>query len=180
MAKTGSAMNSSRETPFLGSSTPNSVSASTRTRYFVMTTDHFHSPGSWSATLSWSAMILERRPVKKCATTITGNDNEAPQITNTPVLDMTQEMLIHEYTASGWILSQVYSPDGKTIALGEIGGSIDLLDVETGMIRQTIKGLGGDISCMDFSPDGSLLAIGGGADTSSTIGFAVLKTVYWR
>jgi WD40 repeat protein len=57
-----------------------------------------------------------------------------------------------------------FSPDGKTIAIGEISGfpyDVGLVDPETGAIRAKLAGHEGGICTMAFSPDGRTLATAG-------------------
>ncbi|MFO0801811.1 MAG: hypothetical protein U0791_01625 [Gemmataceae bacterium] len=49
------------------------------------------------------------------------------------------------------------SPDGRTVASGDAGGRITLVDVDTGSIRRTFQH-NGPILALDFSPDSKLLA----------------------
>ncbi len=55
-------------------------------------------------------------------------------------------------------VSVAFSPDGQTLACGS-GRDIRLLDVETGELKQTLKGVA-DIYSIAFSPDGKTLACG--------------------
>jgi RNA polymerase sigma factor (sigma-70 family) len=59
-----------------------------------------------------------------------------------------------------------FSPDGKTLASGNIEGVIRLWDLATEKETATLKGHTGPVVTLSFSPDGTLLASGGG-DASS-------------
>lgn len=57
----------------------------------------------------------------------------------------------------------LFSPDGKTLALGEMQGQIRLLDLATRAIREIPPPMGGNgVSALAFSPDSRLLASGHG------------------
>src|SRR5208282_578855 len=50
-----------------------------------------------------------------------------------------------------------FSPDGKTVAIGELNGNpydVGLIDSETGALRAHLSGHAGGICTMAFSPDG--------------------------
>jgi WD40 repeat protein len=67
------------------------------------------------------------------------------------------------------VLQAAFSPDGKTLVTGDMGGGVCLWDVKTGA-RRPLAGhktvmpggmtvpLAGQVSCVVFSPDGSLIA----------------------
>ncbi len=59
----------------------------------------------------------------------------------------------------------VFSPDGKTLASGSTGKSVELWDVATGMNTATLKGHTEHVFSVAFSPDGKTLA-SGSADES--------------
>ena len=56
------------------------------------------------------------------------------------------------------IFSLVFSPDGKTLAMGS--DPIKVVDVATGERRPMLQGQGGGVLCLAFSPDGKTLASG--------------------
>ncbi len=56
-----------------------------------------------------------------------------------------------------------YSPDGKTLASGNVDKTIKLWDVATGKERATLKDHVGRLTCLVFSPDGKTLASAGGS-----------------
>ena len=58
--------------------------------------------------------------------------------------------------AKNWVLSVAFSPDGQTLACAIGGdGTVELLDVQTGALKQTMSGY-----TVSFSPDGKTLASG--------------------
>jgi RNA polymerase sigma factor (sigma-70 family) len=54
-----------------------------------------------------------------------------------------------------------YSPDGRTLATGQLDGVIVLRDAATGQERATLKGHTGGVNGLAFSPDGRSLASAG-------------------
>jgi WD40 repeat protein len=70
-----------------------------------------------------------------------------------------------------WATSVAWSPDGSTIAAGLASGDTLLWEAGSGLLLNTLHGhvfqSGADrngVSCLAFSPDGTLLATGGGVD----------------
>lgn len=56
--------------------------------------------------------------------------------------------------------SIVFSPDGKLLASGNLySQTADVWDVQAGKLLRTFTGFDYWVDCVDFSPDGSLLAI---------------------
>jgi WD40 repeat protein/class 3 adenylate cyclase len=53
------------------------------------------------------------------------------------------------------------SPDGKTLAFTDRGGTVELLDTATLRRRRTVKAIQGFAAAVAFSPNGRLLAVGG-------------------
>jgi len=53
-----------------------------------------------------------------------------------------------------------YSPDGQTLALGTLNGSINLLDRATGKFAGSLQGESTTVSSLAYSPDGETLAAG--------------------
>jgi WD40 repeat protein len=61
---------------------------------------------------------------------------------------------------SGAVLSVAFSPDGKTVATGNQGGTVKLWSTATRQEILVLKGHSGRVHAVAFSPDGSLLASG--------------------
>ena len=53
------------------------------------------------------------------------------------------------------------SPDGRTVAVTQTDGSVDLIDAQTLRPRRSVHALDGFAAAVAFSPDGQLLAIAG-------------------
>jgi uncharacterized protein (TIGR03067 family) len=93
--------------------------------------------------------------------------------------DVTAHKLKHRVTLKSpvTLYQLAFSPDGKTLAMGTIG-EIELLDVETGKVKQVLKGghrYGTGVFSLAFSPDGIMLASGGSA-TEKTVRLWDLQT----
>ncbi len=77
------------------------------------------------------------------------------------VLDLVTRDLRRIQTGNGWWTPCLaFSPDGKTIAVGNATCSIDFLDMSTGRVRETLLGHRGGVTVVAFSPDGRTLASG--------------------
>jgi len=53
------------------------------------------------------------------------------------------------------------SPDGRTLAVSQSDGTVDLIDARTLRRRRSLRALRGFAAAVDFSPDGRLLAVTG-------------------
>jgi WD40 repeat protein len=62
----------------------------------------------------------------------------------------------HETAA--WSVS--FSPDGRLLASAGLGKTVNLWDVPSGTLRQTLVGHSDKVTSFAFSPDGKLLASG--------------------
>jgi hypothetical protein len=59
-----------------------------------------------------------------------------------------------------WFGDWVFSPEGRTLAVGGAGGVVRLLETASSQDRARFAGHGGDITALAFSPDGYRLASG--------------------
>jgi len=64
--------------------------------------------------------------------------------------------------------SVAFAPDGRHLAVGDYGGEITLWDTQSGEKTATFAKHKFPILCLDFSPDGKLLAAGGGDQAAPT------------
>jgi tetratricopeptide (TPR) repeat protein len=65
----------------------------------------------------------------------------------------------------GLVEDVAFAPDGKTLALASREGSVQLWDVATGKLLETLRGHSSAVSAVVFSPDGRTLASGGSDQT---------------
>jgi WD40 repeat protein len=65
----------------------------------------------------------------------------------------------------GMVEDVAFSPDGKTLALASREGSVQIWDVATGKLLDTLKRHSGAVEAVDFSPDGRTLASGSSDQT---------------
>jgi len=65
----------------------------------------------------------------------------------------------------GSVEDVAFSPDGKTLALASYRGTVQLWDVASGKLRETLKGHSSAVGAVAFSPDGRSLASGGNDQT---------------
>jgi WD40 repeat protein len=70
--------------------------------------------------------------------------------------------------------SVAFSPDGKTLASGDLSGEVKLWSVATLQEVGSLDGQGGKIHCLGFSPDGQTLAAG------AEMGNGVGEVFLWR
>ncbi len=61
---------------------------------------------------------------------------------------------------SGGPVSAVFSPDGRTLAIGHWGFCVSVWDVSTGELVAKIRTRGDSVGAIAFSPDGKTLAVG--------------------
>jgi WD40 repeat protein len=59
-----------------------------------------------------------------------------------------------------------FSPDGKTLATGEMNSPVNLWDVETHTLRRTLEGHSGYVWGVAFGPDGKTLVSGSEDETA--------------
>jgi WD40 repeat protein/tetratricopeptide (TPR) repeat protein len=71
----------------------------------------------------------------------------------------------YSQSGRGQVEDVAFSPDGKTLALASNGGTVQLWDVSTGKLLETLKGHSSGVAAVVFSPDGRTLASGGGDQT---------------
>jgi WD40 repeat protein len=66
------------------------------------------------------------------------------------------------------VIGTALSPDGKSLALGRMDGSIDLCELATGQVRRQFTGHQGFIPSLAFSADGKTL-LSGSSDTTALV-----------
>ena len=65
----------------------------------------------------------------------------------------------------GMVEDVAFSPDGKTLAMASREGNVQLWDVATGKLLETLKGHSSAVDAVVFSPDGRTLASGSNDQT---------------
>ena len=65
----------------------------------------------------------------------------------------------------GMVEGVAFSPDGKTLAMASYGGNVQLWDVASGKLLETLKGHSSAVLAVVFSPDGRTLASGSSDQT---------------
>ncbi len=72
---------------------------------------------------------------------------------------------LFEDGSRGMVEDVAFSPDGKTLALASREASVQLWEVATGKLLETLKGHPSSVNAVAFSPDGRTLASGGADQT---------------
>ena len=67
------------------------------------------------------------------------------------------------------VISLVFSPDGRALALGSKSGMIQLWDVVGRRMRSDLRGHSKEVSGLAFSPDGATLASAGGDENGTPL-----------
>ena len=91
-----------------------------------------------------------------------GRDNERGALT---VWDTATRKSRFTHNGPNVIFGIAFSPDSKSIAIGESKGVAQLLDTNTGRSKRTFSGHTKDVFSVAFSPDGKTLATGSGDRT---------------
>ena len=87
-------------------------------------------------------------------------------------------------TASYWVNSVAFSPDGNTVAVGEGNGQsgyVELFNVETGKLSASYKTAANAVASVVFSKKGTFLAVGGefeNATSTRSVGVVELWNVF--
>ncbi len=80
-----------------------------------------------------------------------------PQLKTSPVRTLMQSF--------SPVLAIAVSPDGELVASGNTDGTIQILDIDTGDVLQTLSGHSGPVGALAISPNGRLLVSGSGDNT---------------
>jgi len=81
-------------------------------------------------------------------------------VDNGPVLWDVETGASQRLDGCGTAYGLVWSPDGRLLASGSQDGAVLLWDVESGKLRNVLKGHSGFVISLAWSPDGRLLASG--------------------
>ena len=81
------------------------------------------------------------------------------------IWDAATGMKVRPFTTHKGLGQVVFSPTENTIAAGFSGGSVQLLDTDTGKLTRKFKGQIRPVRSLAYSPDGTMLAVGSIDDT---------------
>jgi len=84
---------------------------------------------------------------------------------------------LSSWKTRAWIATLAFSPDGKSLALAELGQTIALRDVATGREIGKLEGHQKNVRSVAFSPDGKKLASAGADGTVRLWDVAAAKEV---
>jgi hypothetical protein len=100
---------------------------------------------------------------------ILGTESAEPTLTFFHCEDRTcARMVASEHFAGRSWKRMALAPDNTSVALGDAGGTVRLVDGVSGRLRWTHQGHGGYVLCVTFSPDGSRI-VSAGADRTLKI-----------
>jgi WD40 repeat protein len=92
----------------------------------------------------------------------TGPDGKTkidPSPTDVTLVDAVSGEVRHILKGHGqWVCRLAFTPDGKTLAVGEYGGAIKLWNVAAGRLLLTIQAHTGPVTGLAFRADGRVLA----------------------
>jgi WD40 repeat protein len=70
-------------------------------------------------------------------------------------------LVLQERDYWDWVISLTFSPDGRTLAVGNCSGRIKLYDTATWALRTSLRGHMDELRGLVFFPDGKTLVSGG-------------------
>jgi WD40 repeat protein len=92
----------------------------------------------------------------------TGADGKlkiVPSPTDVAIVDVETGEVLHALKGYGqWVSRLAFSPDGKTLAVGESSGKLHLWNVASGRLLLTLPGHTGSVNGLAFRADGRVLA----------------------
>lgn len=91
---------------------------------------------------------------------------------------MQQGTLTYDYRQSAIIADAAWSPDGRSIAIGDSAGQVHLWDAQTGQMTLRYESPSGGISSLAWSPSGTQIA-SGDMDGRVTVWEAVTGKALW-
>lgn len=103
-------------------------------------------------------VLPDARSILTSGNSIRSSASPTPRAT---LWDATSGVALHQFLHSSAVRCAAIHPSGSHLATGTLGGKVYLWDLAKPNTPPMVRQVQGSIECMDFSPDGKRLAVGG-------------------